>query len=108
MPKSKSPTQIIASNLAQSARTARLARSIIDQRLIEIQSDLQQPKLPPHEKAQLLLQAVEILKVLGDSMDKSARSLMKPQVVAPEAAKDPAADIESIMSDLVNGKRRKP
>jgi hypothetical protein len=105
MPRTRTPAATIQAHLAASAKTARLARAIIEQRLLEIQSDLRRPNLPKDEKAKLLLQAVEVLQVLNHGIDQSARSLLKPATTQPVPTADGISSAEQVMEEIVKGKR---
>jgi hypothetical protein len=102
MPRTRTPAATIQAHLAASAKTARLARAIIEQRLLEIQSDLRRPNLPKDEKAKLLLQAVEVLQVLNHGIDQSARSLLKPATTQPVPTADEIS-AQQVMDDLIRG-----
>jgi hypothetical protein len=106
MPKSRTPAQVVQSHLADAARTARLARSIIEQRLREIQQDLQKPGLPRHERGQLTLQVAELLQILNHGIDQSARSLLRPAPTQPAEPPTPAISADDVIAEITRGRTK--
>jgi len=106
MSKTKSAAQLIQGHLASSTRTARLARGILEERLLEIQQDLKKPGLPRDEKGRLTLQLVEILQVIDRGVDQAAKSLLRPAPTTPVEPPTPAISPEAVLQEITRGRTK--
>jgi hypothetical protein len=106
MPRTRTPAATVQAHLAASAKTARLARQIIEERLIEIQADIKRPNIPRDEKAKLLLQTVEVLQVLNHGIDQSARSLLRPAPTSPVEPPTPAISADEVIAEITRGRTK--
>jgi hypothetical protein len=106
MPRRQTAAATVERHLADAAKTARLARNILEERLGEIQLDLQRPNLPRDEKARLTLQIVEIAQVLDRSVDAAARSLLRPAPTSPTEPPTAAISADEVIAEITKGKVR--
>jgi hypothetical protein len=98
-------TDVLADSLASSAALASKTKTILEKQISKMSVELNRTDTIPARKSELIKQILEIQQVLNQNVESLGRLLHKPIASAPVDASSGTPSIDTVMSELLSGRK---